>query len=73
MHFWQIHFFPVILMGKTQFIKLIICNILCRPGEYNLSFPVLSVKINASGHVELPENGTVMLSFGIPKVYISTC
>ena len=41
---------------------------MCRPGEYNLSFPVLSVQISARGRVELPENGTVMLSFGIPRV-----
>ena len=39
-----------------------------RPGEYNLSFPVLIVQINAHGRVVLPENGTVSLTFDIPKV-----
>ena len=39
-----------------------------RPGEYNLSFPVLIVQISAHGHVVLPENGTVLITFDIPKV-----
>ena len=43
---------------------------MCRPGEYNLSFPVLTVQINARGRVELPENGTVSLKFDIPEVQI---
>lgn len=45
-------------------------SILCRPGEYNLSFPVLTVQISTRGRVELPENGTVLLKFDIPKVNI---
>ena len=43
-------------------------KILCRPGEFNLSFPVLVVQINASERVELPENGTVSMRFDIPEV-----
>ena len=39
-----------------------------RPGEYNLSFPVLVVQINASGRVELPEDGIVSMKFDIPEV-----
>ena len=43
-------------------------KILYRPGEFNLSFPVLVVQINASERVELPENGTVSIRFDIPEV-----
>ena len=43
-------------------------NTLCRPGEYILPFPVLTVQITASGRVELPEDGTVSLTFDVPKV-----
>ena len=43
---------------------------MCRPGKYNLSTPVLVVSINSSGseHIELPENGTVSMSFNLPEV-----
>ena len=49
-------------------------NTLCRPGEYNLSSPVLVVQINATEGVDLPENGTVIMAFKIPEVhrYIAT-
>ena len=46
---------------------MLVC-ILCSPGEYNLSSPVLVVQINATEPVELPENGTVSMAFKIPEV-----
>lgn len=49
-------------------IIIIINKILCRPGEYNLSTPVLVVQINASGRVELPGNSTVSMGFNMPEV-----
>ena len=39
-----------------------------RSEQYNLSFPVLIVQINASERVELPENGKVEINFDIPMV-----
>ena len=44
----------------------------CRPGEYNLSFPVLAVQINASGRVELPKDDTVSMKFNIPEVKLKS-
>ena len=49
-------------------LMIIHTNTLCRPGKYNLSSPVQVVRINVSGRVELPENGTVSLVFNIPEV-----
>lgn len=44
-------------------------NTLCRPGEYELLFPVLVVQIgNDTAYKELPENGTVLMKFDIPEV-----
>ena len=43
-------------------------NTFCRPGEHNLSFPVLIVQISASGHVQLPDNGAVTMKFDIAEV-----
>ena len=43
-------------------------DIVCRPGEYNLYSPVLVVQINDSEPVELPENGTVSITFNIAEV-----
>ena len=42
---------------------------MCRPGEYELLFPVLVVQIgNDTAYKELPENGTVLMKFDIPEV-----
>ena len=43
---------------------------LSRPGQYNLSTPVLVVSVNSSGakRVELPEDGTVSIMFALPEV-----
>ena len=41
-----------------------------RPGEYNLSTPVLVVSIKAPERVELPEDGTVSMSFALPMVNV---
>ena len=43
-------------------------KIFCRPGEHDLSFPVLIVKISTPGRVELPENGEISMTFDIPEV-----
>ena len=54
-----------------HYVRKLAVNIfktLCRPGKYNLSFPVLIVQISARGRVELPENGTVLMTFDIPEV-----
>ena len=62
-------FLPSDFDGYTY--TLIICifhTITFRPGEYNLSFPVLVVQINVSRRVELPKNGRVPLVFDIPEV-----
>jgi len=45
--------------------------ILYRPGEYNLSFPVLVIQINVSERVKLPENGLVSMKFNISEVTIN--
>ena len=41
---------------------------LCRPGMYNLTSSVQVVQINASGRVELPDDGSVSIIFNIPEV-----
>ena len=43
-------------------------NILCRPGKFNLSPPVLVVQINAPEPVQLPENGIVSIGFEMSEV-----
>lgn len=45
--------------------------ILYRPGEYNLSFPVLVIQINSSDAIKLPENSTVSMTFNISEVCVS--
>ena len=41
---------------------------LCRPGQFNQSFPILVIQINASGRVDLPENGAISMRYNISKV-----
>ena len=57
-------------MGSYSYLNIMIIytNTLCRPGKYNLSSPVQVVRINVSGRVKLPANGTVSLVFNISEV-----
>ena len=49
---------------------ILLTPILCRPGKYNLSSPVLVVQISTTEHVELPEDGPVTLVFSMPEVQL---
>lgn len=51
-------------------IIILLTPILCRPGKYNLSSPVLVVQISTTEHVELPEDGPVTLVFSMPEVQL---
>ena len=62
-------FLPSDFDGYIEFIlHTILTFCICRSGEYNLSFPVLVIQISTLEHVELPENGTVSLTFNTPEV-----
>ena len=54
--------------SKYYILMIIHAITLYRPGIYNLTSPVQVVQINASGHVELPDNGSVSIIFNIPEV-----
>ena len=43
---------------------------LCRPEQFNQSFPILIVQINASERVNLSENDTVSIRFDLLEVAI---
>ena len=53
---------------KCYIAMIIHAIILCRPGMYNLTSSVQVVQINASGRVELPDDGSVSIIFNIPEV-----
>ena len=44
---------------------------LCRPGQFNQSFPILVVQIDASDRVNLSENDTVSMRFDLSEVAIN--
>ena len=43
---------------------------LCRPEQFNQSFPILVVQIDASERVNLSENDTVSMRFDLSEVAI---
>ena len=72
MHFCLTLFFRAILMGMSlinTYSDNHIC-MLCRPEQFNQSFPILVVQINAFERVNLSENDTVSLRFDLSEVAI---
>ena len=58
-------------MSIVKIFMIIFSYMLCRPGQFNQSFPILVIQINASGRVDLPENGAISMRYNISEVTIS--